>query len=88
MLSKTGKLLMTKKIIYIVICEDRYIETPVYPFSDKEMAISEARRIAKEYCRFEGYYEEEDVEGCLFYARYSWKDDCIRVVEATINKTI
>lgn len=77
--------------IYIVIIEDRHTDTAVYPFTDKEKAVNEARRIAKQYCRHEDDYEEHDYgrnDGWLFYAQYSCESDNVRVVTATVDGEI
>ncbi len=77
--------------IYIVIIEDRHTDVTVHPFTTSETAISEAKRIAKEYCRYEEDYEEHDYgkdDGWLFYAQYSCESDHVRVVEVELDKTI
>jgi len=77
--------------IYIVVVEDRHTDIEVHPFTDKNKAISEAKRVAKEYCRNEEYYEEQDLGedvGFLFYAQYSCESDNVRVVTTTLNKEI
>jgi hypothetical protein len=74
--------------IYCVIIEDRHADVMVYPFTDPEVAISEARRIAKDFCRHEEDYQELDVgraAGWLFYAVYSG-DDHVRVVTTELDK--
>jgi hypothetical protein len=74
--------------IYIVIWQDRHCETTVHPFTEKEKAISEAKRIAKKYAREEGDYKEGDYKGWLFCAEYSCEGDHARVVEAELNKEL
>ena len=72
---------------YIVIWQDRHSDTTVHPFTDKDKAISEAKRIAKEYCKkYPEDYKEEHIGGWLFYAQYSCEPDHVRVVEAQMNK--
>jgi hypothetical protein len=77
--------------LYIVVIEDMHTDVTVHPFSDKEKAITEAKRIAKEYCRHEEDYEEHDYgkdDGWLFYAQYSCESDHVRVVTTTLDKAI
>jgi len=77
--------------IYIVIIRDRHSDTGVFPFTDKDYAIAEARRIAKKYCRHPEDYQEHDYgrdDGWLFYAAYSCESDHVRVVTATMDATI
>lgn len=77
--------------IYIVIVKDRHTDTMVYPFSSAEKSISEARRIAKEYCLGPEDYEEHDYGkdvGWLFFANYSREGDHVRVVKAVMDKKI
>ena len=75
-------------IIYIVIVEDRHIDVEAYPFTDKEKAISEAKRIAKENNNSIEDYEEHDYGrdfGELFFANYSCEGDCVRVITKKLN---
>lgn len=73
---------------YIVICQDRHSDTTAHPFTNKNKAISEARRIAKEYCRHPEDYNEEQIDGWLFHAQYSCESDYVYVVEMTMDKEI
>lgn len=76
--------------IYLVIVEDRHTDTMVYPFTDMEKAISEARRIAHDYCRHPDYYQEYDYgkdDGWVFYAKYG-ESDCVRVVKSELDHGI
>ena len=85
---KVSKLM--KVNIYIVIVEDRHCDVITYPFTDKYEAVSEAKRIAKEYCRYPEDYQEHDYgrdSGWLFYANYSCEGDCVRVVTAELDKS-
>ncbi len=75
-------------MIYIVIIEDRHSDTAVYPFVNKEVAIAEARKRAKNYCKYPEDYSEQDINGCLFYAEYSCESDSVCVVAAEVNKAI
>lgn len=75
--------------IYLVTVEDRYSDSSVYPFTDKDKAISEARRVAKKKCRYpERYFEEENEGGYIFYAYYSHTDEIVSVVAKTADKEI
>ena len=76
--------------IYTVVVNDRHTDTQVYPFSDKEKAISEARKIAKEYCRHEEHYKEHWFYGShlVFCVDYSTEDDQVFVEESTLDKEI
>lgn len=71
--------------VYLVIIEDRHADVEVRPFYDADKAVAKARELAKEYDRF-GDYEESQIADWLFYASYSCEGDCVRVVEAEINK--
>jgi hypothetical protein len=77
--------------LYIVIIEDRHLDTTAHPFTDKDKAISEAKRIAKENCGSPEEYEEHDFgkdAGWIFYAQYSYESDCVRVVKTELDKEI
>lgn len=90
--------------LYIVIIEDRDTGTKAYPFSDKEKAISEAMRVAKERCRNPTYYwmrEESpprpwlapsaisvDLVDRVFFANYSEECDCATVITTELDKDI
>ncbi len=77
--------------IYIVICQDRHVDTTAHPFTNPEKAIEWARRTAKEYCRFPEDYEEHDYgkdEGWIFYADYSCESDCIYVTTTELDKDV
>jgi len=76
--------------IYLVIVEDHHTDTMVYPFTDKDKAISEARAYATEGAYYADDYEEQDFssDGWLFYAQYSSSGDSVRVVESPIVDTI
>ncbi len=76
------------KEIYIVIDENPSEDTHVYPFTDKDKAISEARKAAKKYARRPEEYVQETFDGWLFYARYGCEGECIRVVATTLDKEI
>jgi len=73
---------------YVVICQDRHSDTTVHPFISKKKAVSEARRMAKEYCQHPDCYKEEEIVGWVFYAEYSCESDHVRVVEAQVDMEI
>ena len=72
--------------IFIVIIEDRHCDVTAHPFSNQDKAIEYAKAKAKEYCRYEEDYEEEDIDGWIFYAKYSCESDSVRVVKTTLDK--
>lgn len=72
--------------IYIVVCDDRHSDLDLQAFTDKDKAISEARKMAKEYSN-EGDYEEHDYDGFLFYANYSCEGDKVYVMWTELNET-
>ena len=80
--------------IYTVVVNDRHTDDDIYPFSDRDKAISEARKIAKEYCHHEQYYEEFSKgswmlkEDWVFCVHYSTEDDQVFVVESTLDEEI
>ena len=60
--------------VYVVIVKDRHVDTAAYPFTDKDTAVSEAKRIAHAYCRYPEDYAEHDYgrdAGWVFFASYS-----------------
>lgn len=74
--------------LFLLIVEDRHTDVLVFPFSNEQMAINEAKRIAKERCRDAEDYEEHPYgkdDGWLFYANYSCESDSVRVVEAQLD---
>jgi hypothetical protein len=86
----TGELTNTMDI-YIVIIEGRNVDVTAYPFTSKEKAVSEARRIAKELCNFPKHYQEYDsVMGSEwhFSIEYSSEGDCVSVRLAVLDKEI
>lgn len=70
-----------RQAIYIIVTEDSGTDVEVKPFRDKEEAIAEARRMAKEYCRFPEDYTESVIDGWLFYVKYSCEGDKVTVRE-------
>lgn len=71
--------------IYITIIEDRHSDTEAYPFDTADAAIAFAKKAANKLCRFPEDYEETEVEGWLFHARYSCEEDNVRVVAMKLN---
>ena len=70
---------MTK--IYIVIIEDRHTDVVVLAYKNKEEAIEAGKKMAKDYCGREEDYEEHQIEGWLFHAKYSCEGDSVTVQE-------
>lgn len=66
--------------VYILLIDDRHCDTEVRVYADKDTAIATAKELAHEYDRF-GDYEERQIDGWLFYARYSCEGDHVRVEE-------
>jgi len=79
---------VSKEPIYVVMVEDRHADLDAELFTDPEQAIAYARRTAHELCRHPESYEEETIEGWLFYARYSTEGDSVWVVEKTLDGAI
>lgn len=73
--------------IYIVAVEDRHSDIALYPFTNKEKAIEESRRIASNYSQHSGYYEER-VYGSTFAITYSCEGDSVSVITAFLDKEI
>lgn len=48
-------------ILYLVIIEDRHTDVEVIPYLDGGLAVAAARQIAKQMCRNEEDYEEQDI---------------------------
>lgn len=79
--------------IYIVVIEDRHADVSVYPFHNQAAAISEAKRCAKEYCRFKEDYKEiiytpDSNYGEIFRAKYSCDGDCAKVIKAEVGRCV
>ena len=70
--------------LYIVMHNDRHADPEPEVFLDKDYAVDYARRTAQEYCHYPEDYEEHDVLGWLFYAKYSCENDSVWVVEKTL----
>jgi hypothetical protein len=65
--------------IYLAVVNDRHTDTEVEPFTTAEAAIGYARARAAENSA-DGRYEEAEIRGWLFYARYSVEGDSVWVV--------
>lgn len=79
------------KKLYIVVIEDRHSDVKLHPFTCPEKAVSEAKRVAKEYCRHEEDYGEHDFgkdDGWLFYANYSCEGDSVTVMTTELDREI
>ena len=74
--------------IYIVVLNDRHIDTQVTPFASAEAAISDAKRQASDLCRYpEDYHEEPELctESWIFSATYSCEGDHVHVVKTELR---
>ena len=71
--------------IYTVIVQDSHSDTTAHPFTRPERAVEWARLRAKEYCHFPEDYKERQIDGWLFYARYSCEGDCVYVAEMELD---
>lgn len=70
--------------VYILIINDRHSDIDVEVFSDKEKSITQAKALAKKYCRHEDDYEERKVADWIFYAQYSCEGNSITVLEKEV----
>lgn len=66
--------------IYVVVVQDRHVDVDMKLFVARDAAIAFARATAKDNCRHAEDYLETNVEGWLFYARYSCEGDCVIVI--------
>jgi hypothetical protein len=71
--------------LYLAIIEDRHTDVAVYVYDTPEAAIARARQEAHENATAPDDIEEEQVDGWLYYARYSVESDCVHVEETTLN---
>ena len=75
--------------IYLVIWEEGHQHVIVYPFRDKDAAISEARRLALSQCLYPEDLKEYGgwrlYSRHSYYAEYSPEGDSVRVVEAELR---
>jgi hypothetical protein len=70
---------------YVVVIEDRHADVEVRVFDNPERAIQVAREIATENARRPDDFEEEEVRGWLYFARYSCEDDSVHVQEVEVE---
>jgi hypothetical protein len=67
------------------VISDRHGDTDVEIFTAADTAIAYAKAAATEYCRHPQDFAEEQIDGWLYYARYSCEGDNVRVVEKTLR---
>jgi hypothetical protein len=72
------------KALFAVIVEDRHCDVQVEVWDDEAAAVDRAKAIAREYCRYDDYAEEQ-IADWVFYARYSCEDDSVRVVRVELH---
>jgi hypothetical protein len=80
-------------MIYIVVVNDRHGSPDAYPYTDKEHAISEARRAVEENARHPEMIEWDEPlneamieDGWVFYVSYGVEGDSVWVVERELDK--
>ena len=76
--------------VNVMIIEDRHRDTDAQVFLKEKTAIDEARKLAKEYCRYAYDYSEElnermKKDGWIFHVTYSYEGDNIRVLKRKVN---
>ena len=71
--------------VYVVMINDRHSDPGAEVFTYPGDAIVYAKRIAKEYGSHPDDYEEQDIQGWLFYARYSVEGDSVWVIEKALH---
>lgn len=71
--------------IYIVVANDRHFDPAAYVFSKAEDAIHYAKILSRSRATDELDVEEDEIEGWLYYARYSVEGDATWVVEAELD---
>lgn len=76
---------MGSKKIYVVLVEDRHTDVDVEVFTDRSAAIAFAKQEALDNARHPEGIEEEDIEGYIYYCRYSAESDCVSVVEKELR---
>ena len=64
---------------------DRHTDTDAEVFTTADAAIDFARRAAREYNRHADDYEEAEIAGWLFHARYSCEGDSVWVIEKELR---
>lgn len=75
---------MTEPRVFVVVNEDSHYDTDVSVFATQDAAITYARDVADEGSRGRGY-DEEQIEGWLFYANYSPETGSVWVMEKGIQ---
>ena len=71
--------------VYVVVLEDRHIDIQVEVFKDRGEAIAEAKRQAKDGCRYGEDYKEHNYDGWEFHADFSCEGDCVFVKEVELR---
>jgi len=73
-------------VVYVILTQDRHSDPEAFVAEDREAAINTAKRMAKEYCRYEEDYEERSFQGggLIFTADYSCESDSVSVIETTL----
>ena len=82
---------MDNNKIYIVIIEDKHIDTLVFPYSSAEKAIACARAFVKLMSTKSGVYEEHDYgkdNGWLYFGQYTDEGDNAHVVTSEMDGDI
>lgn len=76
--------------LWIVMVEDRHLDSAPYPFTDRTRAISEARRIAEEMAVRPGDLVEltPRLEVFPYFANVGHEGDCVWVVERDLDQVI
>lgn len=72
--------------LFAIVIEDRHADVEVEVWADEQQAITRARQIARDYCRHPEDYEEQDIKGWSFYARYSCESDSVSVRSVPLNE--
>lgn len=76
--------------IFAVILEDRHTDTDVEVFSDSDIAIGYARKMANEFAHGDEVDETLDDNmkeaGWIYHGCYSCEGDSVRVVRKTLNR--
>lgn len=71
--------------IYIAICSDRHSDDVISAFKKPESAIEFAKHFIELNKWEDVEVEEEEIEGWLYYARYSEEGDSVRVEECELQ---
>jgi hypothetical protein len=82
--------------VYVVIIEDRHVDTDVEVYSSQALAILRAGQLAMLYMRHP--VEADDIDwglnesmvrnGWMWYCRYSCEGDSVRVLHREIDKPL